>query len=126
MIADVRSRATPEEVAQVLDDAADYILINGWTQGGCGLGFNGERCSQQAINLASKELDLGYGILASEAFCDYLGLSYTAKPPHTAGERIVAWNDAKNRTEDEVIDALRHTAKGIRNGEIPLNTKEQA
>ena len=50
---------------------------------------------------------------AVDALGEYLG----DHGPEYQGS-IPGWNDAENRTKDEVIEAMKNTAKGLRNQEV--------
>lgn len=92
----------PNEVADVLDRAADAIEAYGWVQGmigGVGYGF----CAYGAIGHAAR---YNWGIVrdASRVLLDVLN----------APVNISEWNDMPGRTAEHVRDALRAAAKNAR------------
>jgi hypothetical protein len=106
---------TPEEIADILDDAADYILDHGWLQGRSGIEFRdgtaGPRCVIGAVREAAWVKDLGFAAMSAEgALRKHLGLRWP--------EHVPRWNDNPDRHLDEVIEALQRTAKEIRTGDI--------
>ena len=98
-------------IAEVLDQAADLIQFTGWNQGDYWLINENEEiigfCALGAlggIHEDRKELD-NWLIRqdAKEALVRYLGLIERGDIGH--------WNDAEDRTAQDVIDALRGCAK---------------
>jgi len=93
------------EVADVLDSAADYIERHGWTQGVL-KSAAGKVCAGGAIVcLSSRDIK----IAALSALASQLGDH--ARSPLIA---VPYWNDAPDRTEQQVLDALRAAAKSQR------------
>lgn len=101
------------EVAEVLEDAADYLEVHGWCQHTV-QDQQGRACVLGAINIASGGHTLGVGTCATLAVTRYLG-------DRRRPEYVPVWNDMAGRTGDEAIDLLKHTAKALRNGEIALD-----
>ena len=111
-----------EEIAQVCEDAADYIRVHGWCQnrletpegqvclagaleGALGILHTADRLAFDVPERTRRE-DLTADALIEVA---HHHLNPAAGPGHA-----IHWNDRKGRTADEVIDALVHTAKGLR------------
>jgi hypothetical protein len=86
-----------DQVADVLDDAADWLERNGWSQGIGG----GSNCALGAlIHVAA---DLFENQLAVDALVAVLELPY--------GFAVAQWNDDPARTKQQVLDAFRAAAK---------------
>lgn len=111
--------ATPDQVADLLDSAADLLLVSGWHQGSA-VSRTGARCLVSATGWSAIAPSVEYRyrireqrhiiVAARAALCAHLGLS---RP-----DQLITWNDSRQRTFDEVLDALRDTAKRVREGEI--------
>jgi hypothetical protein len=94
-----------DEAAELLEKAADAIDVHGWRQNNFGTKITGF-CIIGALRHADNDQH-------SSAFYDAL---------YQIGDRIVFhwgwiahWNDNPDRTQGEVTDVLRHTAKDLRN-----------
>lgn len=86
--------------ADVLDQAADILERDGWTQGEWG--FTGQpHCIDGGL------------IAAANTDADYSG-ALEAIAVHLRTTHLLAWNDADGRTADEVLAALRDTAADLR------------
>lgn len=93
----------------LLNGAADRIQMYGWRQGNAGSarpgGAPNGSCASNAILRFARSL--GYGAFesldANEAFSRYIG-------GDGFPESIFRWNDAAERTEAEVVAALRACA----------------
>ena len=101
-------------VSELLDDAADLIERTGWTQKTSARDADGTPCALNqgvafcvigAINwadwVADRDWDIGYHAL--DALEAVIGR-----------RRIAAWNDAPDRTQGEVVAALRTAAQATR------------
>jgi hypothetical protein len=100
-----------EFLAEVLDKTVEVLERDGWCQGAFE-SARGERCAVGAIRRAARELQ-GASLRtvgARAAFAKYIGVGTLD---------VVEWNDTKGRTAAEVIDALKHTAKKLRNEAVP-------
>ncbi len=96
-----------EKVANVLDDAADYIEQHGWTRNR--MQVFGRVCSVGAI----AKIDMGSGGQAAQtALTGYLS--------DLLGEEIsiVRWNDGRAKNTVEVLDTFRGAAKRLRMEEV--------
>lgn len=89
------------EVARVLQDAAEVLEKEGWTQdnykdqyGYCALGS-----INMALGVAATAMD-SHQHLATAALEDVIGTPFVA-----------TWNDSPGRTKDEVLDAFHAAAK---------------
>ena len=90
----IAARTTTEPWRSALLNAADQIEAHGWAKYSNGV-EGGRRCAYFSI------LDQKDGWCeAINKFQQYIG-----------AECIVLWNDAANRTEPEVVDALRNCAR---------------
>lgn len=87
--------AYDKRLADELLRAADLLVKDGWCQG-YHQRADGARCVSRALDHA------GNSLAARLAFTDYLGGSHKVS--------LWSWNDASNRTADEVISALRDCA----------------
>lgn len=95
----------PEQIADVLDDAADYIEKHGWCQSHLATP-DGRVCAQGAI----KAVTMSGGIWQWQPL-DGVGMAaYVALRGFVAGS-VTGFNDTPERTEQEVLDAFRAAAK---------------
>jgi hypothetical protein len=90
----------------VFDDAADLIERDGWWDGSQP-GVRGSNCAYTAISRATLRLPAEADWTHATAFAKAQGLNTT----HDL-HGIPAWNDASTR--QQVLDALRKTAKAYR------------
>jgi hypothetical protein len=90
-----------DQVADVLDDAADLLEREGWIQGA--LEDRGAHCALGA--LVDVDLENQYRYLARAALAKQVGLN-----PDRAGNWLANWNDDPLRTRQEVLDAFRAAA----------------
>lgn len=96
-----------QKVAQILTDAADYIEVNGWVR--CDFGEDGEaRCILGAVASACGS-DLA--LSSATTYADGTLATYLGRYPQL-------WNDENCKDEYEAMDALRHAAKVVANGEL--------
>lgn len=108
------STPTPEQTADDLDAAADILITDGWCQGQYS-DEQGRVCALGAIGKAI--IGNAYGHLTSDATAE---ARYQAAIGAVAAYRadsvygIPEWNDEPGRTEDDVHDLLRNTAKQLR------------
>lgn len=100
-------------VAEVLDRAADRLMIDGWVQrdlhnvgGHCALGAL-EMVTIHELAYFPEALTIRDN--AIDALLEHLN--------HTDAWHLAAWNDEPGRTADEVIDMMRHCAKALRETE---------
>ena len=105
---------TNEDIAEVLDQAHDILLADGWCQHKLHQ-ETGEHCSVGAISETTR-WRYAIKIAAESALAEHLGLPRSTRW-HLACERIIPWNDAPGRTIDDVLDAFRGAAKDLRNKE---------
>jgi hypothetical protein len=101
------------DTADVLDAAADYIRAHGWRQNGFGgpdcYGNHNPSCAVGAVRLQ----EVYSACFINPAVCAVervVGLTSSCDLAH--------WNDAPERTADEVITALMEAAARVRLGEI--------
>lgn len=89
-----------EQTADILDGAADVIERVGWFRIGDEprSDGHGSACAFVALTRAGDSMLHGYRALQREVSTDL----------------ITAWNDAPQRTKQEVLDALRGAAKAER------------
>ena len=103
------------KTSEVLYEAARILMTEGWGQGTEGWMEPGTRCSRGAID-ASVSLSLGCigdSDLANSALARWLIRNESARPGHCPGDTIVRWNDAPERTAEDVILALKQCAAGL-------------
>lgn len=93
-------------VADVLDRAADEIEARGWHQGDWIEDDTGCVCAEGALYFAGASAKLVAVSISptGKLFRDHIG------------ESIVDWNDAPERTQAEVVAALRSAATAARAG----------
>lgn len=94
------------DVADVLNDAADHLCFGGWVQGQHYRGT--ASCAVGALDRATQGKS-ALAIRALETFRQYLGV-----------RSVISWNDLPGRTADEVVNAMRHAAKELRDGNISV------
>lgn len=130
---------TPEQIADALAESRDYIEKVGWRQGDLGLPGN-VVCSLGGLYVSQgwweyevyegAPLDYLGAIMwtnerevveVCEAFATALDLpNPNGGPSTTSGSsRVVAWNDADGRTQQEVLDGFAKAEKIIRSGYDP-------
>lgn len=113
------------ELAEVLERAAEILDERGWCQGET-QARSGSVCLVGSVNISLKErLNLGSVVWVAdtgesnqirEAIAQHLVQSgFTVGRGFENFPLIGMWNDAKDRTQDEVRDALLGTAKELRN-----------
>lgn len=105
---------TPQEVAQVLEDAADLLLVHGRCRFerediDGRLCLAGATAVAQGMNVHSADVlftDAWTTLTAALPSRDYVSL-HNMQP--------IAWNDLPRTTDEDVRDLLLHTAKTCRN-----------
>jgi len=101
-------------VSELLDAAADLIERSGWTQKTSARDADGTPCALNqgvafcpigAIDWADWVADHDWSLVfdAFSALADAIG-----------GGQVAVWNDAPDRTQDDVVTALRTAAKATR------------
>jgi hypothetical protein len=84
------------EVADVLDGAADIIERDGWCQGA--LERDGAVCAIGALTMAMRPT-----VARDRAFA--------ALARRLGGDSVARWNDAPERTKQEVLDLFRTSGR---------------
>lgn len=115
---------TPDEI---LDKAADIILVRGWHQGSYVPAGADVRtcqvCVLGALHVAAGEApDSSYHYSieeAAEAFAEHLGLRLNTAIPELADDPIAAvigneWNDFTATSAEQVVTELRACAANLR------------
>jgi hypothetical protein len=103
-----------DQVADVLDDAADWLETHEWLQGrlsdpeGARVGLTTAACALGSLHLAWCSWSQGSGnpaicSAAYDAFIEVIDAD-------TAGD-ITDWNDEPGRTKQQVLDTFRAAAK---------------
>lgn len=114
-----------KSTGQILLDAADYLVEHGWFQGGMfdwggleALDNNPAACALGAVQQVRREG--GTFPLPVDSACPArTRLAETVRriaPPVNGDSEIsiiAEWNDAPDRTKEEVVDALREAADGV-------------
>ena len=102
-------------IAEVLEDAAEYIEEYGWAQVTQASTWTPgkEACVLAAINAAEgRNPELMYNLTrAGHAFAKYIPTVKSVFYDESNEERIWRWNDVPERTRDEVLTALRKAAE---------------
>lgn len=108
---------TPAQAADVAEQAAQLLEDDGWCQR-TAKDRDGRHCILGALADAGARLELGYVAAGRHIAVDlvtHLGLPTS---PDWIGAhdqtRLMDWNDEPDRTADDVIWALRHSAKRLR------------
>lgn len=101
--------ASESEVADLIEQAANLIETYGWIQGQYGdetMGY----CVMGALERAASAgaLDRKEAVRAGLALGRQVGAA-----------AITIYNDAPERTKNEVIDLMKHTAKDLHNRAVP-------
>ncbi len=91
------ARPELDEAGKILRSAADYIEKHGWWQGCRGSHPHGKTCLMMSIWAIDS-----YAIEAADRVTHYLGFENRAE--------AVQWNDAPERTKEQVVEALREAA----------------
>lgn len=105
---------TDLEVATVLDDSADLIERDGWTQGAFE-DIDGCRCALGAIGAATKCHPTFSPSHAFNAARDALAAAIGPNVHETERQAaVVNWNDDMDRTVQQVTATMRQTATAIR------------
>lgn len=108
------------QIAQVLEDAADFILMRGLCRGELKDPLD-RYCTIGAIyQVAPRDTDGVVAGCATAALAQHLRSQGALTAPHRDGSMspLAVWSDA-SKDDFEVIDALRLCAKGIRNTASP-------
>jgi len=115
------------DAAGALERAADLLETVGWVTGiAMQYGYKesdpvrllqvvGYCASGAVVKAASNSVE--YQAAMAALSCKIRqGMQFVAT---TSRDTVVAWNDARGRTKSEVIDAMRHAAKDLRNEAVP-------
>ncbi len=114
---------TPQEMADILDKAADLLEADGWGQHAFQKP-DGSMCSVGAIRKAvsgNSEI-IFYRISSEDQICTELEKHLDRSPTRrevAPTDAVMRWNDHPGRTMFEVIDLFRATAKDLRNQVVP-------
>lgn len=105
------------EIAEVLDGAADVIERDGWCQNDL-TSDDGRHCLMGAIGAHLGTLSesgwwnlLAFDEVESKITAARDAAALAAQIDVGPGMNVANWNDAPERTEQEVLDALRLAAK---------------
>jgi hypothetical protein len=101
-----------EQRARTLEAAALEVEVRGWTQFALQT-KTGKVCAMGAVACAQGWIDTGFG--SSRGYFDMFGPRREDRPS-VEYERWVEFNNAPERTPDEVTFALRWRAEEIRDG----------
>lgn len=105
-------RYTNEEIAEVVDNAHDYMLVHGWTRGTLS-NTSGEVCIMGAVWNGTWDHELRYVVT------DAIDITLNSRPGVVvcrSGLRTncVYFNDAQAESVDDVLELLRQTSKRLR------------
>lgn len=117
------------DIAKILELAADDITFNGLAKHAL-INESGQRCAIGAIAHAvgckldartggfvvGGDWDNEYIEEAAQCLAEHLP---TLSNPLPAWDKVVYWNNAPDRTAADVVDAMRHAAKDLRNEATP-------
>jgi hypothetical protein len=115
---------TNTEVADILDQAIGVIRTNGWHQGDrydhdqADAGTPRSECRVCAVGAIAIVISGSPSDTTREAAWA-AGKVRRALGAHLKTRHIVGWNDTPGRTAEQVIQAFRETAAGLRAGEAP-------
>lgn len=104
--------ATPTEVADVLESAADRLEVRGWCQNTL-LDKGGANCALGAIFNFRWIDEMGHSLSECD---DAMEAAHYTLGAFVPDRNVVAWNNACGRTAYEVIDEMRRCAKNVRDG----------
>lgn len=120
--------STELEAAELLEKGAEILEQRGW----CRLVLQsreGQYCAIGSLIAADKGLPLQLPVdlwemksvpsLAMKRLADAVNPCCIPNIPNNAWTRIARWNNQVDRTAGEVIDAMRQTAKDLRNEAKP-------
>jgi hypothetical protein len=102
---------TKERLAEVYEEAAEYLEEYGWIKGDMGQ-HGGPRCltgAIESVNGMGSNRELAFIVSALE-----LGACFMPDCDGSCGSPVVAWNDDPGRTADEVINTLHALANKLR------------
>lgn len=103
------STPAPAEIADCAEAAADYIDTHGW----CQASFQDDEGRVCMYGSLSR------GVKPRSSLLYAVDAAITARIRATSDrDHILSFNDTLGRTQGEVTDIFRHTAKALRNGEI--------
>lgn len=102
-----------KEAARVLREAAEYIGEHGWIQGDVEDEATGSVCALGAINAVLPIAWEDFGAL--DAMTAYLGLVHPLRTEVVGFTMhpVAKWNDAKERTAEDVVLAMKRTAEEL-------------
>lgn len=98
-------------LADLVDKAHDILLEDGWAGGGQGFVPGTGRCMESAVNKANNCPAYNVRTFSTLSIAE-LGFEEYQKLRDLGIDYI--WNDAKDRTEDEVFDRMREVSKALR------------
>lgn len=93
-----------EQVAEVLEAAADRLDECGWTQGAYRNNWTGGMCAAGALDMAACGMERQVGRAAHLALFRSLG----------GNTGVATWNDRPERTKEDVTTAMRKAAITVR------------
>lgn len=120
-------------LADMYDEAANYIEQRGWYQGNLYPGADEYDSTANIIKMfASSQppacaIGAGYAVQAHNSKFSEIGVIqdfHDGLSSEIGGRFVANWNDEQGRTAEEVIDFLRMTALKIRMGNIGDNPRE--
>lgn len=98
------------EPAEILAKAADVIETRGWHQGAF-VDIDGAVCALGAIAVAAKLPVTWFSCASSASSGEACDVLEDWLFDHYGTFSVTRWNDAEDRTADQVVTALREAAK---------------
>lgn len=105
-------RYTNEAIAEVCDNAHDYMLAHGWTRGMLSNPATGEVCIMGAVWNGTWDHDLRY--VVTDAIDTTLNSMPGAVGRSGLRTNCVYFNDTQAESVDDVLELLRQTSKRLR------------
>jgi hypothetical protein len=118
----VAVKMTPDDIADVIDDGADYIAKFGWHKGALYGGYQSieaehpSACIMGGINYAMLAKYRATSVSVQPVYARLAPLTPEHSDTHNGRDcdSIACWNDHAAENEQQVLDWMRHAAKQVR------------
>lgn len=115
---DYMAQLAPVDSA-MFEDAVEHIRVHGWTRGNDVDHDTGEVCAQGAFGLWTVQKIDGFTVnnydsVRAEVFRSRMDEIMDLMGIEPKWGSVIHWNDAEDRTKDQVVDALTKAAKKLR------------